>query len=66
MNTKTLPIAAYLERYDAIRGKLDALQELAKDHFGHDPDTLHWGHVGDLVRVEEGLDALLAIFREEA
>ena len=53
---------AYLERYAAICRQIEALQQLAEDHFGHNPDTLHWGHVGDLGRVKAGLDDVLAIF----
>lgn len=45
-----------------IHAKLARLQQLADDHFGHDPDAVHWGHVGDLGRVEQALDDLLAIF----
>jgi len=30
--------------------------------FSHDLDAVHWGHVGDLGRVEKALDDLLAIF----
>ena len=40
----------------------EALQQLADDHFGNNPDAIHWGHVGDLGRVEAGLDDVLAIF----
>ena len=62
MNTKPTALAAYFERAAAIQNKLTQLQQLAADHFGHDPDAIHWGHVGDLGRVEVGLDGLLAIF----
>ena len=62
MNTKTTPIEAYLARAAAIRIKLARLRQLADDHFGHDPEAIHWGHVGDLGRVEAGLEGLLAIF----
>ncbi|MFN4343088.1 MAG: hypothetical protein ACK4FE_13825 [Azonexus sp.] len=65
MNAKSTAIDAYLARTAAIHAKLERLQQLADDHFGHDPDTLHWGHVGDLGRVETGLDELLAIFDGE-
>jgi len=60
--TKQTAHDAYLERYAAICRQIEALQQLAEDHFGHNPDTLHWGHVGDLGRVEAGLDDVLAIF----
>ena len=60
--TKQTAHDAYLERYAAICSQIEALQQLAEDHFGHNPDTLHWGHVGDLGRVKAGLDDVLAIF----
>ena len=62
MNTKQTAPDAYLARTAAIYAKLERLQQLADDHFGHDPDAIHWGHVGDLGRLEAGLDELLAIF----
>ena len=62
MNTKPTALDAYLARTVAIHAKLERLQQLADDHFGHDPEAIHWGHVGDLRRVEQALDDLLAIF----
>ena len=62
MNAKPTALDIYLARTAAIHAKLERLQQLADDHSGHDPDAIHWGHVGDLGRVEEGLDELLAIF----
>jgi len=58
----TDPRAAYAARTTQIHAKLARLQQLADDHFGHDADAVHWGHVGDLGRVEQALDDLLAIF----
>ncbi len=66
MNTKTTALDAYLARTAAIHTKLERLQQLADDHFGHDPDAIHWGHVGDLGRVDQALDDLLAIFDGQA
>ena len=66
MNTKTTATDAYLARAAAIHNKLTRLQQLADDHFGHDPDAIHWGHVGDLGRVDQALDDLLAIFDGQA
>ena len=66
MNTKTTATDAYLVRAAAIHIKLAQLQQLADDHFGHDPDAIHWGHVGDLGRVDQALDDLLAIFESQA
>ena len=62
MNAKPTALDSYLARTAAIHVKLERLQQLADDHFGHDPDTIHWGHGGDLGRVEAGLDEFLAIF----
>lgn len=66
MNTQPTALDAYLARAVAIHTKLAQLQQLADDHFGHDPDAIHWGHVGDLGRVDQALDDLLAIFDNEA
>ena len=62
MATQQNAIDAYLERYAAISAKLERLQDLADEHFGHDPENINWGHVGDLGRVDAGLNELLAIF----
>ena len=66
MNAKQTALDAYLARPASIRAKMERLQQLADDHFGHDPDAIHWGHVGDLERVEAGLDELLSIFEGPA
>ncbi|OQA32896.1 MAG: hypothetical protein BWY57_01623 [Betaproteobacteria bacterium ADurb.Bin341] len=62
MTTKPTAIDAYLARTAAIQSKLEALQALADDHFDHNPNAIDWSHVGDLGRVEAGLDELLVIF----
>ena len=62
MNTQPTALDTYLARAAAIHIKLARLQQLADDHFGHDPEAIHWGHVGDLGRVDQALDDLLAIF----
>jgi len=62
MNIKPTAIDVYLARAAAIGIKLARLQQLADNHFGHDPDAIHWGQVGDLGRVDQALDDLLAIF----
>ena len=66
MNTQPTALDTYLARAAAIHIKLARLQQLADDHFGHDPDAIHWGHVGDLGRVDQALDDLLAIFDGQA
>mgnify|MGYP006282268707 CR=1 FL=1 len=68
MNTKTTALDAYFARAAAIHIKLARLQQVADDHFGHDPYTIHWRKVGgNLARVEQVLnDHHMAIFDSEA
>ena len=54
-------INAYLQHIATIHSQLEALQRHADDHFGHDPDAIHWGHVGDLTRIENSLREVLAL-----
>lgn len=61
----TDPRTAYAARTTQIHAKLARLQQLADDHFDHDRDAVHWGHVGDLGRVEQALDELLDSFDGE-
>lgn len=41
-------LAAFLAKKAEIDTALARLTALSADHFNADPDTLHWGHVGDL------------------
>ncbi len=66
MTTHPTALNTYLQRLPMILDKVEALRQLVDDHFGHDPDAIHWGHVGDLGRVDQALDDLLAIFDGEA
>ena len=66
MTTQPTALDTYLQRLPMILDKIEALRQLADDHFGHDPEAIHWGHVGDLGRVEQALDDLLAIFDGQA
>ena len=66
MSTQPNALDTYLQRLPLILDKIEALRQLADDHFGHDPDAIHWGHVGDLGRVDQALDDLLAIFDGQA
>ena len=66
MTRQTDALDTYQQRLPLILDKIEALRQLADDHFGHDPDAIHWGHVGDLGRVDQALDDLLAIFDGQA
>jgi len=37
-------------RFPRRTTQIDVLQQLADDHFGHDPNAAHRRHVGDLGR----------------
>ena len=41
-------LAAFIARKTEIDTMLERLKALSDEHFNADPDTLHWGHVGDL------------------
>ncbi len=41
-------LAAFIAKKAEIDAKLARLQALSDDHFGHSPDDIHWGNVGDL------------------
>lgn len=66
MSTQPTALDIYLQRLPLIQDKIEALRQLADDHFSHDPEAIHWGHVGDLGRVDQALDDLLAIFDSHA
>lgn len=39
---------AFLARKTEIDAQLARLQALSDEHFNLSPDSIHWGHVGDL------------------
>ncbi len=41
-------LATFIARKTEIDTMLDRLKTLSDEHFHADPDTLHWGHVGNL------------------
>jgi len=58
-------IDAYIAKLAHIRTMLKRLASAADDHFGDDPDRIHWGHVADLARIEQGLETICdQVFRE--
>ncbi|QKE40295.1 hypothetical protein [Ferrovum myxofaciens] len=62
MKTQPDALATYITKSTAIQAKIEQLKQMADDHFGNDPDAIHWGHVGDLDRVQTLLDELLTTF----
>lgn len=50
---------AHAARLAHIRETLAALQALADRDFGHRAGDVHWGHAGNLARVDQLLDEAL-------
>jgi len=44
----TEALDAYIAKLAQIQEELAELQARADDHFGNEPDSIHWAHVGDL------------------
>ena len=58
-------LAAFLAKKAEIDTALARLSALSGDHFGADPESLHWGHVGTLGFYAEQLRHITdAAFRE--
>lgn len=66
MTTQPTALDTYLQRLPMILDKIVDLRQLADDHLGYYPNAIHWDHVGDLGRVDQALDDLLAIFDGQA
>ena len=63
MNAKPTTLDACLARTAAVHAKHERLQQRRRRPLRpRDSDAIHWRHVGDLGRLEAGLDELLAIF----
>lgn len=64
-NKKEAALDAYMARHANVRAMLARLTAEADDHFGTNPDTLHWGHVGDIGGIEEQLQRICdQVFKE--
>ena len=57
MTTRTA-LDAFLEHKATIDQELKMLKAMADDHFEVDPDGINWGHVGDLERIAQELQAI--------
>lgn len=52
----TIEFAGHIE---AARIELDAIKQQLEDHLGVDPDSVHWGHVGDANLLRSELTAIV-------
>lgn len=59
MNTE-IALEKTMQLSQAIHEKASQIAEAAENHFGYDPDNIHWGHVGTLGQINEYLDFALA------
>ena len=48
VESRGLAFDAYVAKLAQIQEELSELQARSDDHFGNDPDSIHWRHVGDL------------------
>lgn len=56
---------AFMARKAEIDAQLARLQALSDEHFNLSPDSIHWGHVGDLSRYADLLKQITdAAFKE--
>jgi len=53
MNEKA--VEKFMSKTTEARELLAAIQAEIDDHMNTNPDTLHWGHVGDATHVVESL-----------
>ena len=58
-------LEAFIARKAEIDAQLARLQALSDEHFNLSPDSINWGHVGDLTRCAELLHQITdAAFKE--
>jgi hypothetical protein len=55
-------LAAFIAHKATIDAALTALQAASADHFGIEPDAVHWAHVGDASRLAAALEELLSAY----
>ncbi len=65
IQTTQTALNAFMARKAEIDAQLARLQALSNEHFNLSPDSIHWGHVGDLTRYAEVLRQITdAAFKE--
>lgn len=64
-HTSQTALDAFMVHKAEIDTQLARLQALSDEHFNLSPDSIHWGHVGDLARYAELLRQITdAAFKE--
>lgn len=64
MSTKPNAQHAYMAASADISGMVSELQIMAEELHDADPDSIHWGNVGDLERVKQMLADVLAAAKQ--
>ncbi len=64
-NSEKQALNAYIQKVASIDAMLKRLQGACDDHFFNNPDSIHWGHVGDVSGIEEALKHITdSVFKE--
>lgn len=58
MKQNQTALDAFISHKNAIDHALNRLQTLSAEHFGVNPDHVHWGHVGNLAQYAKELTYL--------
>ena len=51
-------LSAFVSKLAEIDDALTTIRQAADDHFGTEPEAIHWGHVGDLGWILEQLEEI--------
>ena len=62
MTTKPTAAEAYARAALRINEQLEELDRMAEALHDKDPNAVNWGHVGDLERIQESLNAAILAF----
>lgn len=62
MTTKPTAAEAYARAALRINEQLEALDRMAEALHDTDPNAVNWGHVGDLERIQDALNAAILAF----
>ena len=58
MTTKPTALDAYMAAQASALALVERIHEAIENHETADPETLHWGHVGDIVETCRQLQAI--------
>jgi hypothetical protein len=53
------PLNAFMEAHSEIDDLLTSLKDHCDNHFDVDPETINWGHVGNVTAIRQTLKVVL-------